>query len=123
MHKANLRIRLRRPLGDDARSTRRAERVEFDMLAALARRPGAAITRRWLAENVLDPERDGRRADPRRARLAAAQKSVCPASIETVGASGTGCQSRTADELRLRLALTTIAVAVPLGAGLMWFSR
>ena len=34
-------------------------RVEFDILAALARRPGAAITRRWLAENVLDPSRDG----------------------------------------------------------------
>jgi two-component system response regulator MtrA len=34
-------------------------RVEFDLLAALARRPGAAITRAWLVENVLDPERDG----------------------------------------------------------------
>jgi DNA-binding response OmpR family regulator len=34
-------------------------RVEFDLLAALARRPGAAITRTWLLENVLDPERDG----------------------------------------------------------------
>jgi DNA-binding response OmpR family regulator len=34
-------------------------KVEFDLLAALARRPGAAITRAWLVENVLDPERDG----------------------------------------------------------------
>jgi DNA-binding response OmpR family regulator len=34
-------------------------RVEFDLLAALARRPGAAITRAWLVENVLDPEREG----------------------------------------------------------------
>jgi two-component system response regulator MtrA len=34
-------------------------RVEFDLLAALARRPGAAITRQWLVEHVLDPERDG----------------------------------------------------------------
>jgi DNA-binding response OmpR family regulator len=34
-------------------------RVEFDLLAALARRPGAAVTRVWLAENVLDPEREG----------------------------------------------------------------
>jgi two-component system response regulator MtrA len=34
-------------------------RVEFDLLAALAHRPGAAITRAWLVENVLDPERDG----------------------------------------------------------------
>jgi two-component system response regulator MtrA len=34
-------------------------RVEFDLLAALAHRPGAAITRAWLVEHVLDPERDG----------------------------------------------------------------
>ena len=34
-------------------------RVEFDILAALARRPGAAVTRQWLVENVLDPEREG----------------------------------------------------------------
>jgi DNA-binding response OmpR family regulator len=34
-------------------------KVEFDLLVALARRPGAAITRAWLVENVLDPERDG----------------------------------------------------------------
>jgi DNA-binding response OmpR family regulator len=34
-------------------------RVEFDLLAALAKRPGAAVTRQWLVENVLDPEREG----------------------------------------------------------------
>lgn len=34
-------------------------RVEFDLLAALARRPGAAVTRQWLVDNVLDPEREG----------------------------------------------------------------
>lgn len=34
-------------------------RVEFDLLAALARRPGTAVSRRWLAEHVLDPTRDG----------------------------------------------------------------
>ncbi|WP_257462738.1 response regulator transcription factor [Archangium lipolyticum] len=34
-------------------------RVEFELLAALARRPGAAVTRQWLVENVLDPEREG----------------------------------------------------------------
>jgi len=28
-------------------------------LTALARRPGAAITRRWLVDHVLDPEREG----------------------------------------------------------------
>jgi DNA-binding response OmpR family regulator len=33
--------------------------VEFKLLAALARRPGAAVTRKWLAENILDAERDG----------------------------------------------------------------
>jgi two-component system response regulator MtrA len=34
-------------------------RVEFDLLAALARRPGAAVSRTWLAEHVLDPAREG----------------------------------------------------------------
>ena len=34
-------------------------RVEFDLLAALARRHGAAVSRAWLAEHVLDPEREG----------------------------------------------------------------
>lgn len=34
-------------------------RVEFELLLALARRPGQALSRAWLAENVLDPERDG----------------------------------------------------------------
>ncbi|XXF75969.1 response regulator transcription factor [Myxococcaceae bacterium GXIMD 01537] len=34
-------------------------RVEFDLLAALARRPREAVTRQWLAEHVLDPEREG----------------------------------------------------------------
>ena len=34
-------------------------RVEFDLLAALARRPGAAVSRAWLAEHVLNPEREG----------------------------------------------------------------
>jgi DNA-binding response OmpR family regulator len=37
-------------------------RMEFDLIAALARRPGAAVSRAWLVEHVLDPERDG---DPR----------------------------------------------------------
>jgi two-component system response regulator MtrA len=32
--------------------------VEFDFLCALASRPGEAISRRWLIENVLDPARD-----------------------------------------------------------------
>jgi two-component system response regulator MtrA len=34
-------------------------RAEFDFMAALARRPGAAVSRGWLADHVLDPARDG----------------------------------------------------------------
>ncbi|MDA1306627.1 MAG: response regulator transcription factor [Acidobacteria bacterium] len=34
-------------------------KVEFDLLAALARRPGAAVSRAALVEQTLDPERDG----------------------------------------------------------------
>jgi two-component system response regulator MtrA len=34
-------------------------RTEFDILATLARRPGAAITRRRLVERCLDEEREG----------------------------------------------------------------
>jgi len=34
-------------------------KVEFDLLAALARRPNSAIERAWLVDNVLDPEREG----------------------------------------------------------------
>jgi two-component system response regulator MtrA len=33
--------------------------VEFELLLALARRAGAAVSRTWLVENVLDPEREG----------------------------------------------------------------
>ncbi len=34
-------------------------KVEFDLLVALARRPGSAISRTALVEQTLDPERDG----------------------------------------------------------------
>jgi DNA-binding response OmpR family regulator len=34
-------------------------RVEFDLLAVLARRLGAAVPRGWLVEHVLDPAREG----------------------------------------------------------------
>lgn len=34
-------------------------RLEFDLLFALAQRPGNAVTRKVLAERVLDPENDG----------------------------------------------------------------
>jgi DNA-binding response OmpR family regulator len=41
--------------GDEVELTR----IEFDLLAALAARPGAALSRQWLVSNVLDPDRDG----------------------------------------------------------------
>lgn len=34
-------------------------RVEFDLLAALARRPGMALTRRQLVDKALDPDKEG----------------------------------------------------------------
>ncbi len=34
-------------------------RVEFELLATLAKRPGAAVSRASLADRVLDPDRDG----------------------------------------------------------------
>ncbi|MCB0258058.1 MAG: response regulator transcription factor, partial [Anaerolineae bacterium] len=33
-------------------------RVEFDLLHALAKRPGTAVSRAWLVDHVLDPDRD-----------------------------------------------------------------
>jgi DNA-binding response OmpR family regulator len=76
---ARVRARLRRPvLADTGRVTVGAvsldvparaasvagvpidlTRVEFELLAALARRPGAAVSRDWLVDHVLDPEKDG----------------------------------------------------------------
>jgi two-component system response regulator MtrA len=34
-------------------------RVEFDLLAVLARRAGSAVSRKWLVDHVLDPKRQG----------------------------------------------------------------
>ncbi len=34
-------------------------KIEFDLLAALAQRPGSAITRQSLVDRVLDPDREG----------------------------------------------------------------
>lgn len=77
---ARVRARLRRPalssdqgsieigrlrLNVDGRTTAvddipvELTRVEFDLLYALAKRPGAAVSRAWLVDHVLDPERDG----------------------------------------------------------------
>ena len=33
--------------------------AEYGILASLVRRPGAAVTRRWMVANVLDPDREG----------------------------------------------------------------
>ena len=63
-------------------------RVEFDLLAILAERPGAAVTRRALAEGGLDPERDGneRTLDVHVSRLR--KKLGGPRMIETVWGIG-----------------------------------
>ena len=34
-------------------------KVEFNLLSALAMREGEAITRRWLVDHILDPDKDG----------------------------------------------------------------
>jgi DNA-binding response OmpR family regulator len=63
-------------------------RVELDFLAALARRPGVAITRAWLVEHVLDPDRDGneRTLDVHVSRL---RKKLGPGTyVETVWGIG-----------------------------------
>ncbi len=62
-------------------------RVEFDFLTALARRPGIALTRKWLAENILDPERRGdeRTLDVHVSRL---RKKLGVAVVETVWGIG-----------------------------------
>ena len=64
-------------------------RVEFDLLAALGRRLGAAVSRAWLAEHVLNPEREGgeRTLDVHMSRL---RKKLGPAasSIATVWGVG-----------------------------------
>jgi DNA-binding response OmpR family regulator len=64
-------------------------KVEFDLLAALARRPGSAIQRSWLVDNVLDPEREGteRTLDVHMSRL---RKKLGPASKHVATVWGVG---------------------------------
>jgi two-component system response regulator MtrA len=64
-------------------------RVEFDLLAALARRPGAAMERAWLVENVLDPDREGteRTLDVHVSRL---RKKLGPAGARIATVWGIG---------------------------------
>ena len=61
--------------------------AEFALLAALARRPGAAVTRKWLVANVLDPDRDGneRTLDVHVSRL---RRKLGPGIIDTVWGVG-----------------------------------
>jgi two-component system response regulator MtrA len=63
-------------------------RTELDLLIALAQRLGQAVTRRWLAEHVLDPERDGneRTLDVHMSRLRKKLGDACP--IDTVWGIG-----------------------------------
>lgn len=74
-------------------------RVEFDLLACLARRPGAAIPRTWLVDHVLDPEREGgeRTLDVHVSRL---RKKLGDAGqcIATVWGVGYRLEARHADE-------------------------
>ena len=74
-------------------------RVEFDLLAALARRPGAAISRAWLMENVLDPEREGteRTLDVHISRLRK-KLGPCAARIATVWGIGYRLEEQGAGE-------------------------
>lgn len=62
-------------------------RVEFEFLLALARRPGAALTRQWLVHHLLDPDREGneRTLDVHASRL---RKKIGPGLIETVWGIG-----------------------------------
>ena len=64
-------------------------KVEFDLLAMLARRPGAAISRAALARSALDPAREGseRTLDVHMSRLRKKLGSVQP-PIATVWGVG-----------------------------------
>jgi len=63
-------------------------RTELDILIALAQQPGEAVTRRWLVEHVLDPEREGneRTLDTHVSRLRKKLGEAC--NIETVWGIG-----------------------------------
>lgn len=70
-------------------------RVEFDLLATLARRPGAAIPRRWLADHILDPDREGgeRTLDVHISRLRK-KLGACAKSLATVWGVGYRLESQ-----------------------------
>jgi two-component system response regulator MtrA len=64
-------------------------RVEFELLLALARRPNQALSRAWLADNVLDPDRDGteRTLDVHASRLRK-KLGACGSLVATVWGVG-----------------------------------
>lgn len=72
-------------------------RVEFDLLAALAKRPGAAVPRAWLAEHILDPEREGteRTLDVHVSRLRK-KLGACGSRVATVWGVGYRLETHTA---------------------------
>lgn len=71
--------------GEDVSLTR----VEFDLVAELARRPGLALERVDLAERVLDPDRDGtaRTLDVHVSRLRK-KLGACASYLQTVWGVG-----------------------------------
>lgn len=64
-------------------------RVEFDLLASLARRKGKAVTRGWLVDQILDPDREGgaRTLDVHVSRL---RKKLGPAGNQLATVWGVG---------------------------------
>lgn len=71
-------------------------RVEFDLIASLAKRPGAAIPRSWLVDNVLDPDREGneRTLDVHISRL---RKKLGPCGKNVATVWGVGYRLQTQD--------------------------
>jgi two-component system response regulator MtrA len=71
-------------------------KVEFDLLAALARRPDAAIARGWLVDHALDPDREGteRTLDVHISRL---RKKLGPAGRRIATVWGVGYRLVTGD--------------------------
>jgi DNA-binding response OmpR family regulator len=63
-------------------------RTELDLLIGLVRQRGEAVSRRWLVEHVLDPERDGsaRTLDVHMSRLRRKLGDTC--TIDTVWGVG-----------------------------------
>lgn len=61
--------------------------IEYGIISALIRRPGAAVTRRWMVANLLDPDREpnNRTLDVHVSRL---RRKLGPALIETVWGVG-----------------------------------